>query len=845
MTKHPIVSQIVPHLVSILIFLAISAIYFYPQLQGKEIQAGDIVSYKSMSKELREHQEKTGELSLWTNSMFGGMPAYQIYMPQKKNLIKPAMDLSRLFIPRPIGYFLGIMIGFYVMMLVFGVDRWLSVIGAIAFGLTTNSVVLLEAGHMSKLLSIATWGPMVAGIVLAYRGKYLPGGALFAFSLGAGLLANHVQMTYYLFLVIGIYALLKLVEAIREQSVPSFAKASGILLIGVFLAVGSSAARLLTTYVYSKDTMRGDPILELTDKEPTRSSEVSGLEFGYAMNWSNGWLDCFAALIPGVVGGGSSETLGDGSAFYKNMRSKGARLDGSIRAPLYWGSLPFTSGPIYFGAIIVFLFVASLIWVKGPMKWWLLSGVILTFLMSLGKNLEIINRPMFDYLPLLNKFRTPNSVLTVTSFLMPLLAILGLGKVLTGELKKEEIMRGLVVGAGVTGAICLFFALLGSSMFDFSNPRDSASVGRYIGQQANPALLQELIGDLKEDRISHMRGDAFRSLVLILLAAGLLWALINQKIKQVVFVAAIGALVTLDLWTVDRRYVGEEAFVTERQYEGNFQPRPVDVEIMKDKDPHYRVFDLSIATFESASSSYYHKTIGGYHPAKLQRYQDVINIHMSKGNPQVINMLNTKYVITREGQAQVNQGALGNAWFVDNIKLVDNANAEIDGLTSFDAGNDALVHREFESYVSGFDPQKNGSIQLSNYAPDELTYSTNASGEQLAVFSEVWYGPDKGWNAYIDGQPAEHIRVNYVLRALRIPAGQHEVVFKFEPSAYTTGEMISLVSSLLILLLGGYAIWLYQKQRPAPAPEPVKTPKTEPLTASKSRKKKPGKGKKK
>ncbi|MEM9920979.1 MAG: YfhO family protein, partial [Bacteroidota bacterium] len=552
------------------------------------------------------------------------------------------------------------------------------------------------------------------------------------------------------------------------------------------------------------------PILKLEgDAKPSSSSEVSGLDWDYAMMWSNGWLDCAASLIPGVAGGGTGEYVGESSAFYKGLQRLGARLDGRVQAPLYWGSLPFTSGPSYFGAAIIFLFMASLIWVKGPIKWWLLSGVVLTFVLSMGKNIAFINHPLFDYLPLLNKFRTPNSVLTVTSFLVPLLAFLGLSKVLSGELSKDEIMRGVLIGGGVSGGLCLFFALLGPSMFDPATARDMGSVSRILGGQADQAMLQEFVKNVHADRLSLMRTDAFRSFLLIALTAGLVWALANKKIKEMVFLIGLGAIVLFDCWSVGKRYLNEESFVSTRQYEDNFQPRPVDSEILKDTDPNYRVLDLSVSTYQSARTSYFHKTIGGYHPAKLQRYEDIVQRHLIKGNPKVVNMLNTKYVITPQSQAQRNSEALGNAWFVSNIKMVQDANAEIDALDNIDPGEEAAIHQDFNDYIAGFQPQKGGTIQLTSYEPDHLTYASNASSEQLAVFSEVWYGPDKGWQAYINQQPVDHIRANYVLRAMKVPAGQHVIEFKFEPSSFYIGENISLIASLLIIL--GLIAFIYKE----------------------------------
>ena len=820
MFTNPIVKKVLEHGTAIVIFLLVSLFYFYPQLQGKVVQQTDIVQFKSMSNEITTFMEETGEETQWTNAMFGGMPAYQIHAPQRKNLMRLVEDVFQLFFERPIGYFIALMICFYIMMTSLGVSRWLSVIGAIACALGTNNLVLFEAGHTSKIRAITYGMPVIAGVILAYRDQLLKGGVLFTLGMGLSLFANHIQMTYLLGILLLIFVIVKAVKAVQSQELPSFAKASGVLLLGLLLAVGSSTSKLWTTYSYGKDTMRGQPILKKAEGPTTSSSEVDGLEFGYAMQWSNGTVDLFAAFIPGVAGGGSSELVSEGAPIYKDSQWGGVVRQGlGGRIPLYWGSLPFTSGPIYFGAIICFLFVLGLILVKGPMKWWLAGSVLLLFLLSMGKNFETFNRIIFDYLPLYNKFRTPNSILSLVAILMPFLGIMGLSKIVTGEAKKEEVMRALQIALGSLGAVGLFFAFMGPSFFDFAAQGDAGFLQRI--QRAVPQLNLQNIDPIIETRKSLMRSDALRSLLLIAVAGGLIWAYIQEKIKATHLLIALGLVTIFDLWTVGRRYLDESNFVQDRNYEANFQPRPVDELILKDDDPNFRVLDLSINTFNSAFPSYFHKTIGGYHPAKLQRYQDVIERHISRNNIEVLNMLNTRYIITQEQELRPNTSAYGNAWFVDNIKIVPDANAEIDGLNGINGEQDVIVHQEYNDYVSGFTPQKNGSIELTEYAPNRLVYSSNSTSEQFAVFSEVWYGPNKGWQAYIDGEPVEHIRANYVLRAMRVPAGQHTIEFKFAPKAYYAGENISLVTSLLILLgILAYLFLEYKKLADLP-PEPV------------------------
>lgn len=785
---------LIPHLIAILTFLIIAVIYFYPQIEGKQLMPGDIVSYQGMSNEWVKHKENTGETTLWTNSMFSGMPVYQITGPQEKNLVQYVENIQRMFIARPIGYFLGGMIGFYLLLLVLGLSPLLSGIGAVLFAFSTNNLVLFEAGHMSKLASIFSMPLFFAGLFLTYRKKYLLGGVIFSLGLAINLYNNHFQMTYLLAILTFILLIYLFFDSLIKKELGHFLKICLIFILGAAIAVGTSSSKLWTTWEYSKDTMRGKPILELSEgQEPVSSSETDGLEWTYAMQWSNGWADLLSSFIPGATGGGSAEPVSPDSDFAVKYRQiTGGRSTANLQAPLYWGDLPFTSGPIYFGAVVFFLFLFGAFTVKGKMKWWLVTGVLLTMMFSLGQNLEWFNRFFFDNFPLFNKFRSPNSILSLTVILIPLLAFLGLHHLDTKD--KQSFIKPLYISFGILGGLTLILAILGPGLFDFKAQGDEQL------SQAN--ILAETI----ETRKALLTGDSFRSFFLILLAAAAIWLFLKNKIKLTIAVMFIGLLAFGDLFVVNKRYLNEDDFVNKNRTSAAFNPRPVDNQILQDQDPHYRVLDLSINTFNSSISSYYHKTIGGYHAAKLQRYQDLIDRHISKGNMAVLNMLNTRYVIQGQpGQetVQLNDRALGNAWFVDSLILVKNANAEIDSLARFDPAQKAFVHEEFKEYIDGFDPDKGGSISLKAYSPDKLSYQSDAGTEQFAVFSEIWYGPDKGWKAYIDGKEADFIRVNYALRGLKVPAGTHEIVFEFKPRSYYLGENISFLSSgiLLVLLL--------------------------------------------
>ncbi len=837
-----LITKFWPHLAAVLIFLLVSAIYFGPQLQGKAIQPGDITQYRGMSKEMSDYARRTGKTTLWTNAMFGGMPTYQIASVRSGNMLKSLDKAIKLWISRPIGLFFCAMICFYILMVSLGANPWLGVLGGIAWGFTTNNFILYEAGHMSKLGSLFYIPLMMAGVLLAFRKKkYIWGALLFGIGTGLNLLANHVQMTYYLLLTLLIFGIAQLVQSIQKGELQHFLKAAAVVIVAGLIAGGTAFSNLWITYDYAKSTTRGTPILKQAESAKTAqsNSETDGLMWDYAMEYSMGRLDVFSTLIPGVIGGSYSESLGPNSALRRFYAQRGQRLPDNFSAPLYWGPLRAT-GPNYFGAGIFLFFILGIFLVKGPVKYWLSLGVLLTFLLSMGKNMDWINSFLFDYFPLFNKFRSPNSVLSLTALLVPLLGVLGLNELLKEDIDKKKVLRSLYISAGILAAVCLFFILAGSSMFSFSGQRDSVFETQYGINLA--ALIQ--------DRKALMSNDAIRSLLFVLISGGLIWAYLQKYFNKTVFLAAIALVTVFDLWQVGRRYLNADSFVTQTNVSSSFQPRAVDQQILQDTDPNYRVHDLTIDVWNSASSSYFHKTIGGYHAAKLQRYQDVIERYLGRNDQNILNMLNTKYYIVpgqnNQPTAQSNPNALGNVWFVESIRTVNNANEEIDAMASFDPASEAIVHQEYSDYVSGLNLAKNGTIQLSKYEPNHLTYTSNSSNEQLAVFSEIWYGPNKGWQAYIDGQPVDHIRVNYILRALRIPAGQHTVEFKFEPRSYFIGSTVSLICSSLLLLcfLGytgysGYQTYLKaQNEAPAPKPQPKKAPARKTVAKTRSKKKK-------
>ncbi|MDQ3016860.1 MAG: YfhO family protein [Bacteroidota bacterium] len=810
--------KLIQPLMAAAVFLILSVMYFLPQLQGKVLQPSDTLSGQAMMHEAIVWQEKTDRTMLWTNSMFGGMPTYQMSAPQKNNLTGWINKVHQFFIERPIGYFFAAMLACYLALLCLGAGHWPSMLGAVAFGLTTNQLSLYETGHMSKFMTIVYSSYIIVGTILTYQRKYLVGAILFVLGMGLSLFNNHVQMTYYLGIFLMVYVIVMFILSIQRKELPHFFKASAILLAGVLVGLGSYASKLWTTIEFSADTMRGGPVLE-TPVNPNAISGEKGLDWEYAMRWSNGVKDLMGTFIPRAAGGSGSERLSANSKVAIDLKSKGVNPDFGM--PLYYGDLPFTSGPSYFGASVLFLFIFGLFYMKRSLRYWFIAAVLLSLLMSMGKNFSILNKAMYDLLPMLNKFRAPSSILSVTALLIPIGAALGLGGFMKGH--QKSFVRPIWIALGIVGGLCLLTAILGPSMMDFTGQGDE----RLATQGWN-------LDALKADRKSALTADAWRSLIWVVLCSAVIWVYHQGKIKQWLLLSGLGLFIIADLWAVGRRYISSDDFITKKTADAFFDPRDVDKQILADPDLYYRVHDLTIDPYNSAMASYLHHTVGGYSPAKFQRYQDLIDRYLGKGNQNVFNMLNTKYFIINDDQktpaVRTNQGAFGNAWFVDNIQIVNSNTDELNSLDSADLLSNAFVHKDFASALSGFDPSKGGTIKLSDYTPDQLKYNVSAPSEQLAVFSDIWYGPDKGWQAYVDGKEAPHIRADYVLRAMRIPAGDHVVEFKFNPTSYHTGEIISLIFSLIIVaaLLFGIYKWLITPPAmlPVPVADVVKMKKT-------------------
>ncbi len=780
-----------PYILCLVAIIAINCIYFLPQLSGKKVEQSDTIQGLGMSKEATDYNQKTGKQAFWTNSMFGGMPTYQIAGYTPSNKVSILQKIMTFGIERPIGYFIAGMLGFFILLVVLGINPWLSLIGSIMFGFATNNFILFEAGHNSKVMTIFTSPYIIAGMMLVFRQKYLVGATLFALGLSLNLYNNHPQMTYYLGLTMAILAVGFIIDIVLKKEWIHLLKSLGIFIGCLALAFGTSASRIMTTMEYQEESMRGKPILavDTNTSQPSKSLK-GGLEYDYAMAWSNTSMDVLASIVPLAAGGGSGEWLDRNSILAKKI---GSNKD--FQAPTYWGGLPVTSGPAYFGIVAFFLFFTSLFVSKSRLKWYLTAGIILSILISMGKHFPLLNEFLFNHLPFYNKFRAPSSALSITVLLIALAAILGLDELLnTNEAEKPALQKKTLLSSGIFLGILALLYLMGSSMFSFQNEEADKNYAN---------ILDTLI----EQRIDLYNHSLIVCLGFSAIIALLIYLFTKSKISKNAVMIGVGLLTILDLFSMGKRYLDSRDFVSSKMYSNNFTPREVDNQILADKELDYRVYDATINTYNSASSSYFHKTIGGYHPAKLQRYQDVVERHISKGNQNVLDMLNTKYFIVPGGKdaqsppvVQVNNGKYGNAWFVDTIIIVKNANEEIDSLQNV-SRDKAFIHEEFSKAVSNFQPIKNGDIKLDNYEPNKLEYSSNSSSDQLAIFSEIWYGPNKGWTATIDGKPSDILRANYILRALKIPAGQHKVVLEFKPETFIKGERISLASSLGLILL--------------------------------------------
>lgn len=799
-----------PHLLAFVLIMLVIFAYFTPLFNGKVLKQYDVLQWKATFQEIAQFEKASGERTFWTNSIFAGMPSYLIGATYHGNYTGNILYYISDIFKHPADTIFLLFACFYILLLAFEVSPWLAMIGSLAFALSSFNFINIDAGHVTKGNAIAFIPLVLAGIqITLHKNKWL-GAILTGIAVSFELSAGHVQITYYLIFIILAWMVVELVQAVKNKTLPNFIVAGALLAVSAAVGIGTNITGLLATEEYGKFSIRGKSELTKTQSgESNASNSSSGLDKDYALAWSNGVVEPFTILVPNFYGGASNGDLGTSSETYKELQRQGYPNAKEVvkQMPIYWGDQPFTAGPIYYGAIIVFLFVLGMFLIKSSVKWWIFTAAMLSIFLSMGKNFMPLTDLFFNYFPLYNKFRSVTFVLCVAQTMFPFLAMLAVKELMDKKLKQADWIKALKYSLGIVGGICLLFALIPGVLFDFSTEND-----------ARMKLPEWLLTTLASDRESLLRADAFRSLALILLAAAAMWFYQKGKLKAELMLAVLGILVVVDLWGIDKRYLNDKDF-EKKKGEAAVPKTPVDEQILADPDPHYRVYNNTTDFDKDALTAYYHKSLGGYHGAKMRRYQELIEWQLVKMNMECYNMLNAKYFILQDSSgnkfAQQNVNANGNAWFVSEIKWVANADEEIASLGNFNSKKTAITDKRFESELAGFTPSADSTakISLSKYQPNALAYTSNSQSDQLAVFSEIFY--EKGWNAYIDGVLVPHVRVNYVLRALKVPAGTHQIEFKFEPTVIGTGEKIAYASSWL--LYGGLFLVLglsfYKRKR--------------------------------
>ena len=804
------------YILAIALFLVAAVIYCSPVLRGKVLYAGDIQNYIGASQEVNQYHQQTGDYSFWTGAMFCGMPDYQIggghY--ESDDLLSP---ITNLFSHRgnPVLMLLLYLICFYVMLRSFDISKWLSIVGAFAITLSSYFLVIIPAGHFTKVSTIAFCGVVLGGFNLIFNRKYLLGAVLTTVFVALGF-KPHPQMFYYSFMLIGVLWISLAWEHIREKNYKKFIIATVIFILSVTIGIGTGTGNVFANAEYTSETMRGGHSDIVAEGEPTDAAKSKGLDIEYATQWSYGIDETMSFLIPGFMGGANSVAVGKESDLYKTLVKNGVAARDAASfcqgVPMYWGDQPFTAGNVYMGAIVCFLFLLGLMIVEGPYKWALLAATLFSTALAWGHNCLWLTEFFFKYFPLYSKFRAVSSILIVAEIAMPLLGFLALKQIMDGTVEKKKLFKSLYVSGGITAGICLLFALFGGSLFSFTSQYDA-------GWSSN--LPDWLYAAIVDERATLLRSDSFRSFLFIAAAFGLLWVYAKGKLKTGWMIAVLGVLVIADMWPVDKRYFNDENFIPASRARANaFVMEGYEEQLLKDTS-HFRVLNLTTNTWNDSRTSYYLKSLGGYSAAKLRRYQDLIDQHLSKMHWPVIGMLNAKYIIVsgEDGQAvpQINPFALGNAWFVDKLHVVENANEESDALNTIDLTHEAVLDREFAPYVDNFNPSfpEGASVVLNKYTPKELDYTSNSSAAGTVVFSEIYY--PYGWKATIDGEPVDHYRVNYMLRAVNVPAGQHNIHFIFDPDSVRKGDSIAVICIIVMYLLCFAAIGVgtYRKVKEA------------------------------
>ena len=789
--------KIAPYLVALVVFIGFAITYCSPVLEGKVLQAGDVNNWKGAAQEAREYYQNTGETPWWTNSMFGGMPTYQITGTLPSGKIRSHVNnfLHLWFSDqKPVGLLFAYFIGFFIMLICFGVNPWLSIIGALGIGLSSYFFLIIPAGHITKAGGLAYLAPIIGGFYATMRRKYYLGLPLVIIYGWLGI-TSHPQMTYYMALLIGVLACAELYMHIRDKQWKELGISVGALVICLLLILGTKWSWMEMNQSYLKQTMRGGHS-ELTKQ--TNDTPAEGLDLKYATDWSYGKGETLTLLIPNWEGGASGYNLGKDSQLSQAMRKQGVPKRDAEQfcehAPTYRGEKMFTSGAVYAGAVVCFLFILGLIIVPGPYKWALLFATLMSIFLAWGKNMMWLTEWFFNYFPMYNKFRAVESILVVAEVTIPLLGFMGLQKIVNGEIAWPRLRNSLFIAGGITAGICLFTALFAGS-FDMTSTYDAQWKGQ-VPQWLYDAILDQ--------RVAMAKADAWRSLLFVVLSFVLVLWFAWQRNKEAqpkyayFLYAGLAVLILADMVPVDKRFFNNDNFVKAKDSEATFRIQPWEEQILQDKSLDYRVLNLNTSTFNDARTSYRLKSIGGYSAVKLRRYQDLIDEHISKMNWSVLNMLNTKYIVTQRG-VYPNPDAMGNAWFVNDIQFVPTPDDESAALNTIDVRKTAVADEQFREVLTCEAlPNTEDAITLTEYKPNKLTYSSKCASDRVAVFSEIYY--PEGWHLYIDGEEHAFGRANYVLRAAVIPAGEHSVMMKFVPNALTVDKW-SLIISIIALVL--------------------------------------------
>ncbi|RSC93824.1 YfhO family protein [Tenacibaculum singaporense] len=788
--------KFLPFAIAIIVFAIASVLYFNPVLSGKQIKQSDITQFIGMSKDVKEYRAEKGEEPYWLDNAFSGMPAYQVSAYYPNDFVRYIDKVIR-FLPRPADYLFLYFLSFFLLLTALKVDWKLAVLGSLSFGFSTYLIIIFGAGHNAKAHAIGYIPMVIAGVIYIFRKRYLLGFILTALAMALEIYSNHPQMTYYLGFCLLILVIVEGVEAFKSRTLPVFLKQSAILVAAMLIGIGANSTRLLAMKEYADYSTRGKSELTI-NPDGTPKEKSTGLDKEYITEYSYGIAETFNLMIPRFMGGGTVEELGEDSNFYQVLEQNAGRSvakEYSSQVLTYWGKQPIVEAPAYIGAIVFFLFFLGIFLVKGRLKSWLVAATIFSIVLSWGKNFSIITNFFIDYIPLYNKFRAVSSIQVIAELCVPLLGILALKEFFSSENSSEEKENAVKKAFYIVGGISLLFLLFGSSLFAFEGLRD-----------AQYQQLPELIDALIADRKSMLFNDSLRSLLLVLAVAGMLWFYLKGKLKQVPMLIVLGGLMIFDLVSIDANYVNKEDFTSARRVQKPFTATKADTEILKDKG-HYRVVNFSVSPMQDGRTSYFHNSIGGYHAAKMKRYQELFDYQIAKNNMEVLNMLNTKYFIISDEQFQENPEANGNAWFVNSLKKVSSANEEIIALDSLSTKSEAVINSEdFNLKADVFQKDSIATINLVKKDLTELIYEANTTSEQFAVFSEIYY--KDGWNAYIDGESVPYYRVNYVLRGLEVPVGKHKITFKYEPAVIKTGSSVSLLcyALLLIISIGWFVI---------------------------------------